>query len=283
MPNPFSRKSFFHPCFFSLLISKKSGIATQKKQSRIPREADAEPEVQQLGDRHARSADATAAAEPEAQQLGDRHARSADATADAEPEAQQQTRSYSHYSSNGRTVSGSKSGSGDVRRTFHVHRGVRHQAGRGPPNGGYAPTSPPAPPPPPVTTSYASTTTSNPSLYYFKAVDSTVSSVKTASQTSSQSSTAYSAGLETDNDNLALPGGYLPTYVVYPTTSSPGPNPTQSYTSQKYLKPNKKPTFRPAGSYDAPKSPSKTSSQSIYRDDTSKFHPASLVHLPKVM
>ena len=152
---------------------------------------------------------------------------------------------------------------------------TRWENGRG---GGNAPK--PAPPPPPVTTSYASTTTSNPSLYYFKAVDSTVSSVKT----SSQSSTAYSAGgVDSDNDNLALPGGYQPTYVVYPTTSSPGPNPTQSYSSQKYLKPNKKPTFRPAGSYDAPKSPSKTSSQSIYRDDTSKFHPASLVHLPKVM
>ena len=271
-----------------MLISKKSGSATQKKQSRIPREANTGPEAKlethQLGDQHVRSADttadATADAEPEAQQLNNRHARSADATADAEPEAQQQTRSYSHYSSNGRTVSGSQKGSGDVRRTFHVHRGVRHQGGRGPPNGGYAPTSPPAPPPPPVTTSYASTTTSNPSLYYFKAVDSTVSSVKT----SSQSSTAYSAGgVDSDNDNLALPGGYQPTYVVYPTTSSPGPNPTQSYSSQKYLKPNKKPTFRPAGSYDAPKSPSKTSSQSIYRDDTSKFHPASLVHLPKVM
>ena len=265
-----------------MLISKKSGNPSQTKQSRIPREADAKPE-----------AEAVPEAQQQTQSYSDhssngrtsgRIPREADAEpeADAVPEAQQQTRSYSHYSSNGRT-SGSQSGSGDVRRTFHVHRGVRHQAARGPPNGAYAPTSPPAPPPPPVTTSYASTTTSNPSLYYFKAVDSTVSSVKTASQTSSQSSTAYSAGLETDNDNLALPGGYQPTYVVYPTTSSPGLNPTQSYSSQKYLKPNKKPTFRPAGSYDAPKSPSKTSSQSIYRDDTSKFHPASLVHLPKVM
>ena len=219
-----------------------------------------------------------------------------DAEASAEAEPQHKTggshaqgghapRTYTQYSSNGRTPSG-----GDVRRTFNLHRGPRHQASHAPGSHSHrvypSSTSPPAPPPPPkVTTSYVSTTTSNPNLYYFKAVDSTSSS--NIKPPTSSSSTAYSTQV-VENDNLALPGGYQPTYVVYPTTSKPvtsnPPNPTQ-YSSQKYLKPKKSSStqFHPAGSYDAPKSTaSKAPKQSIYREETAKFHPASLVHLPKV-
>ena len=215
------RKNFI----FLANLSKKSGDEVSKKTlSRIPREADPEPEAQQQN--------------------------------------QQQHRSYSHYSNNGRTSGG------DVRRTFHVHRGVRHQSAGAPHRApALPPTSPPSPPP----TLTVSSTTSNPALYYFKPIDSTSASVSGSSSTSYSSTSG-----QVSDDNLALPGGYQPTYVVYPTT--PSPKVTPSSNSQKYLKP-KKSTFRPAGSYDAPKAPS----QSIYREETSKFHPASLVHLPKVM
>ena len=147
-------------------------------------------------------------------------------------DAQGQHRAYAHYRPvpKPEIVPTAETGQ-NTRRTFHLHRDSRHSGGRG---GSHTP---------PRTTS-APQTTSSPPLYYFKPVDS--SSVKPSASIESVQETNF-------NPNP---------YVIYPTSELPKTSPP---TPQKYLKKSSS-TFRPAGSYDAPKT-------SIYREDaTSKFH-----------
>ena len=163
-----------------------------------------------------------------------------------EAEAQQQHRAYAQYrpAPQPEIVPSAETGRAEVRRTFRTRDSRNSRV----PVPTRAPLAQPAP------------TTSAPSLYYFKPVDS-----------QSTTSSYPEPSTPNSNDNLAVPNQYQPTYIVYPTESSK-PNPTTP-SSQKYLKS----TFRPAGSYDAP------TSKSIYREETSKFHAANLVHLPKVV
>lgn len=88
---------------------------------------------------------------------------------------------------------------------------------------------------------------------------------------------------EEEEDSLALPsssgaGDFQPTYITYSKNNPPASTPySSSSSSQSYLKPTnsvvQKTTFRPAGTYDA-------ATNSLYREETSKFHSANLEHLP---
>lgn len=156
-------------------------------------------------------------------------------------------------------------GRADTRRTFKIHDGGKHGNNRAPPQR------------PTVAAPHGFSPSPSPSsVYYFKPVDSS------PKPTASVDSHSYSMRhhLQDEDDNLALPQDFQPTYIVYPPASNPTSSPSSS---QSYLKPSssvvQKTTFRPAGSYDA----EAAASNSIYREETSNFHAGNLVHLPQVM